>query len=979
MSNNEIDNLKLLVSENNTLEFYESYCEAVKDKKSKHYNCIFCGSSDGVSYNKKNNQVKCFSCGESSDIIGLIEKKDKKNFIEALKIACDSFNITHNIDNRETTVESQEEIEARQKQFEENQKKAQAKREAEEKQKQHDQAKAIEKMTAYAPALVDTFVQRENDLQDEFRLLFPNYTDTLQSYLPLYLGYDKKHQSLAIINRLLDGRTFNIKHRQKYVWDDDAKALGLDRMNGKWISWANASTYAFPFEAYKELSQNDDIVVLTEGEKDALNLVALDVNAITLGGVTTSWEDHKDILKDKVVYILFDNDNAGYLNAVKRYKEIESVAKDIFIVLFYHIDKSLDKKYDISDLIIDRKIQTKKEFFDTIAYSRYKITNTLLEDIEDYTGLDLKEYYFNQPIQTVRDIKNLWISKDSEGMPIHITTARGEKDIKGFNEFFEKFKEQKRLKNFNITKDFLIEKLPNKSIQDIENEIEKFQEHQEILEQMISNYGLLHKDYSQQHISDMVDSFISMTRKTDNTFATFNGMLHVWTGTHYHLLDDQKDAIDKFILNAWMPLAHIDKKKRVADNVDTIIKNVKMRSVSLNELKYYQGQKRVLNFLNGTMFINSKGKISFKNIHDKKDGCTNVLNFDYDPNATAPKWQKFLDRVLPNLDDQATLMEYIGYCFLPSHEYESFLFMYGKSGANGKSVIMETISKFFGSGNVSSLNIQDLEGHNLTAIVNKIINIGSELDTKGLNKGQISNLKIMTSTNEPLTINPKNLAPFQLESPDQPKNIFSGNEKPNARDLDGGIFRRMLMLSFDEEILDHEKIRGLSDRFTDEMSGILNLALEQLSNLIARGYFTKSKKLQEQIEDYKDRKNPIRRYIKDCLNDEIGTIVPKDLLFAHYQEYCKEKGFFAKKDKDFHSDILEQMKKVEDIKQVRINVPSHDSVKPRFLANIFVKDDEISSFKYNNREVDTKDINYDRVSKLPLYVDPTEDEDIIDV
>ena len=80
-------------------------------------------------------------------------------------------------------------------------------------------------------------------------------------------------------------------------------------------------------------------------------------------------------------------------------------------------------------------------------------------------------------------------------------------------------------------------------------------------------------------------------------------------------------------------------------------------------------------------------------------------------------------------------MEFIGYCFLPSHEFESFLFLYGKSGANGKSVILDTIRNFFGEDNVSSLQLQQFEGHQLYGLSNKLINIGTEIDKNGTDKG----------------------------------------------------------------------------------------------------------------------------------------------------------------------------------------------------------------------------------------------------
>ena len=70
-------------------------------------------------------------------------------------------------------------------------------------------------------------------------------------------------------------------------------------------------------------------------------------------------------------------------------------------------------------------------------------------------------------------------------------------------------------------------------------------------------------------------------------------------------------------------------------------------------------EKRIINLLNGTLIISKRGKVIFKDRHDKKDGSTNILKFNYDEKADCPKWKKFINRVLPNKQEQEALMQYI--------------------------------------------------------------------------------------------------------------------------------------------------------------------------------------------------------------------------------------------------------------------------------------------------------------------------------
>jgi P4 family phage/plasmid primase-like protien len=964
MTTNTNDLFELVKNQNiNMKEFLTSYYQFDFNRSNKAICPFHTDTKPTFSFSPKLNTCKCFSCEETGDLINFIVKYKKISKIEACKEILDFLNVTY--DRGETTAETQEEIEARQKAFKENQEKNEAKKKEKEEELLSLQQTAIKTMTKKAHIFekdLDIFNHHE-----ALSSLVYNQSSVYMDWMSLYIGWDKKHNSICILNRILDDThtTYNIKHREKYEWDGK-KHLDT-RTDGKWISNINSTTYAFPYDYFLHKSKTDNTVFIVEGEKDALNLLSFDINVLTLGGVSTSWDAHKDILKDKTVYIWFDNDKAGYESSIKRYNELKEVAKEVFIILFFQIDSSLPNKYDLSDFIKDRKFTSKDELLDSIKFSSSKLTTSLIEDIEDYTLLDLKDYYFNQPILRFSDIKKEWLKKDNDKLPLHITTVKGEKDIKGLEHFFIKYKENKNQPKYKEIKQTILDTFVTKNSEN-ENEIVELID---MFDNMVKNSDTLYKDYRQTHISDMVTAFENMAKKTDNTFAKYNGNLCIWTGNYYHSLDEKIDDIKRFLLKGWMPLARVDRKKQATANVDKILEDVYTGAISLNEIKDNQKGTRVINFTNGTLFITAKGKIVFKNIHSKKDGATNILEFDYDEDATAPKWSKFLARVLPNEQDQNTLMEFIGYCFLPSHDYEAFLYLYGKSGANGKSVIMDVIKSFFGKENTSSLDLQDFEGHKLQALENKIINIGSEVDSKGLNKGQMSRLKALTATKDDISIDPKNKEPRTLESEHQPKLVFAGNNKPSPAGMDDGVFRRMLLLTFDSEIKDNEKIRGLSDRFEDEMSGILSLAMKHLKTLIKNGKFTKSDKLLENIEEYKDQANPIRRYVNDCLSIDNEVIIPKDFLYNHYKEYMTEKGNMPLASAKFFTKLKDEMKNIEDLGQQRTpKIQALKKDRARFIQGIYCNSDDVFSFNMDKETViQTRTINYDVNTKEIILKD----------
>ena len=80
------------------LELYRHGGHAAKQKNK--YSCVFCNSSDALSVyrNKTGSYIyKCFSCGETGDVINLVEKKENIEFYQAVKTLCEKNSIAFNI------------------------------------------------------------------------------------------------------------------------------------------------------------------------------------------------------------------------------------------------------------------------------------------------------------------------------------------------------------------------------------------------------------------------------------------------------------------------------------------------------------------------------------------------------------------------------------------------------------------------------------------------------------------------------------------------------------------------------------------------------------------------------------------------------------------------------------------------------------------------------------------------------------------
>lgn len=844
------------------------------------YHCPFHGEdktpSGSITFKNGSAFFHCFACGTAGDAGKFIELYEKLSPAKAAKVALNfiGFDFDESL--------NEEELEAKKEAFIKLQKEQEAARAKLEQEAEQKAQLVRAKLNKVAP----NFLQNAKDLTalaEPFDIFIAK-TDYFNYLFDRYIGFDHQNDSVVIVIPNEQGETLNIKHRTKFKWDDEARCYSNERLSGKWIGASGASAYPFPIDFYHEF--NSDIVIICEGEKDAINLCSLGVCALTLGGVNNSWQKHKDLLKDKIVYIWFDNDKAGYTNAIARYKEIESVAKSIYITLFYKLCPAAPAKYDISDYLADNqaKFTNSDRILDKLIYSSFKLTNDLIDEISELYDSDLKE--FKEPFikVTFNDICKEIMQTDKDGNYLNIIPVKGELDDKLIDHFVNMFK-SKDLKE--ITAEVKSAMLENRLF--VSPQVDKdLDQWAKVVDKICDFQKILRTNYHQVHLADMCESFVKTIRKLGYDIAEYKGQIYFWNGNFYSFVDDRE--IYKFLLHHWMSASGVDKKKITDRTATELIDNIRGQGVLIDAKRKepHLMNKRVINLRNGSVIISKNGKITFTQSHNKKLYATNMLDFEYNAEAKCPKWERFLSQVM-NDEDRLTLMEFIGYCFLPSHDYEAFLFLYGKSGSNGKSVILDVLRSFFGEDNVSNLQLQQLEGHELHGLANKMLNIGSEIDKLGVDKGQFSNLKALVSPRDQIQINPKNQQPYSLKPEDKPKFAFAGNDKPKSN-IDNAVFRRMLLIGFDKEIKDDEKIRGLSERFSDELDGIFALALEGLRRLVTNGKFTKGQKMQDALNEYKDEVNPTRVFIRDAITPNKAKFTPNKYLYLLYCEFAKERG-----------------------------------------------------------------------------------------
>lgn len=894
-------------------------------------NCPLHGDDKKPSFSVKNNLFKCFTCDAGGSIVDFVMKKDGiTSSLDAVKRVL----LDHGVDVGNDKELTKEEQDKRNRIIAENTEKNEKRRKEQEEREQKNREYASRNMNLIAHKYVaDLQIALSNDHREVLEAIekvFPKYfnVSNLNS-----IGWDWDNETVVLITRDKAGNVTNIKRRtirQNFTDWDVNKPLFKWNNQGKWIGWKDSTSFPFGVSFLNQ----DDRVIVCEGEKDAFNLICLGVNALTLGGVANRWEQFLGFLKNKRVYIWFDHDKAGYVNALNRHAEIKTVSKSCQIVLFSKLEQELENKFDVSDYLELYKFAGADEVFEKITYSAFVPHNELLIEIDELYndwGEQPRPIDFLLPVKQVvfKDIKNSILE--------NAQYVRGEKDnkLKAMVKLSEKLSESENNKNLEK----LITTLFNGEEKAIQDEVETLKKILKINKPILSAYR-------QVHIYDIVQEALRTIKASGYMFAKYRGSLYLWTGAYYyrfniHSKDDSE--ISDFILQSFFPKIYLDKKKRTVETSIKVVQNIKGYAQSLED--WIEPTKRILTMQNGALVIRASGKWLFKTDSNKRDCAFNVLDIHYDADATAPKWQKFLNRVLPDLKDQEALMEFVGYCLMPSHRFEKFLLLYGETGANGKSVVLDVIKGFFGAENISGLQLQNFMGHELDSLTGKILNVGSELDPKADLKQQVSVLKSLVSPGDTLTINPKFEKGYEMTPEEKPKIAFASNGIPKSG-VDGGFFRRVLAFSFDQEIKDNEKIRDLVQRLTDEKAGILNLALEGLARLNRQGTFSVSEKRAIFMEQYRDDADPIRVYAKESLQKATGVMVAKNYIYAHYKAWCEDRGHRIAAQRTFFGKLSSH---IAGYSEKRTTINKLDELLPSncwYVENVRFKENSIEEFHF---------------------------------
>lgn len=298
----------------------------------------------------------------------------------------------------------------------------------------------------------------------------------------------------------------------------------------------------------------------------------------------------------------------------------------------------------------------------------------------------------------------------------------------------------------------------------------------------------------------------------------------------------------------------------------------------------------ILNFKNGLLDIRT---YELKP-HDPEYLSTNQIPVFFNPQAKAHKWEKFLEDIMEGDQGQIKLLQQIaGYCLTTDTSFAKAFVFFG-TGGNGKSLFTRVISKLVGTQNVSHLNLTDISRQfGLTGLVNRKINVIDEISGNYFESNTIKNI----ISGEPMMIDVK-FRPEPLEFTPIAKIIFSVNELPKINDTTPGLYRRFIIVPFNRSFTKNPDLQ-LEQKLDEELTGILNWAIEGLKSLRAEGRFNETEINSNILKAFKMENSPLLEMLEHYYEPAEGEdaenfALPVGEMYQNYRNYCISSGYKPK-------------------------------------------------------------------------------------
>jgi len=285
--------------------------------------------------------------------------------------------------------------------------------------------------------------------------------------------------------------------------------------------------------------------------------------------------------------------------------------------------------------------------------------------------------------------------------------------------------------------------------------------------------------------------------------------------------------------------------------------------------------------------------------HSPLHFAKSALPVTYVPDARCPLFLKFLERVAPTYME--FLQEWTGYHLLKDQRYQRFVVLLGDRDS-GKSTYLHVLTHFLGVENVSHESLFQIstDRFSIERLYGKLANIAADIGPTEL---KLTGALKLATGEDIGSAQKKYGQKFDFMS--YAKLSFSCNQLPKTPDETGAFHKRPLRLKFNVTIPLEEQDKTLKAKLVkpEELSGILNWAIEGLRRLLERGQFDEPTTVEERRIQWQHESDPVLAFVEGHIIEDVEEYENPEAIYTAFVRYCKDQGFVLPSDTTFYKEL----------------------------------------------------------------------------
>lgn len=274
------------------------------------------------------------------------------------------------------------------------------------------------------------------------------------------------------------------------------------------------------------------------------------------------------------------------------------------------------------------------------------------------------------------------------------------------------------------------------------------------------------------------------------------------------------------------------------------------------------------------------------NPHSPEYFTTNLLPYNYSPQAPCRRWLSFLHEVFEGDDERiALLQEWLGYLLSSSYRFHKIMLLLGPP-RSGKGTIGRILARLVGEQNFSGGSLHAFASDKfLDSLRTKPVMFVGDAEQK-ISRNQVGIIieRILTiSGNDAISFD--RIYKSSITEALPTRITLSSNHTPSLFDDSGALAGRFVVLPINVSFMGRED-PYLFDVLITELEGIAAWSLAGLHRLSQKGRFILPQASLDEMQYVVETYSPLERFIDDVCEPVAGSVITSEDTYLAYRAWA---------------------------------------------------------------------------------------------